>query len=135
MQAVALNPPADGSVRFTLDGANETVSTLAGNLYTAQFSAVPHGDHDIAAILRDADGNELSRDINTVVGVGGNYIIAVGDSITNGVGDENPFNNDSMDGRIVSRQGFQAELTDDLTISIGLPQIVFNEGIGGDHVH
>jgi lysophospholipase L1-like esterase len=132
VQAVALNQPANSSVRFALDGANEIVSSQSGNLYSAQFTAVSLGEHDVAAILRDADDNELSRDINFTVGVGGNYYIAVGDSVTNGVGDDNPLNNDSMDGRIVSRQGFQAQLSDDLSISTGLPQIVFNEGIGGD---
>jgi lysophospholipase L1-like esterase len=33
---------------------------------------------------------------------------------------------------VVSRQGFQAQLVDELTIATDLPQIVFNEGIGGD---
>ncbi|MFO7716186.1 GDSL-type esterase/lipase family protein [Desulfosarcina sp.] len=132
VEAVALNQPADGSVRFTLDGANETVAVKSGNRYSAQYSGVPAGQHDVTAELTDADGNELSHDINFVVGVGGNYFIAVGDSITNGVGDEDPLNNDSMDGLIVSSQGFQAQLSDELTFSTGLPQIVFNEGIGGD---
>jgi lysophospholipase L1-like esterase len=74
----------------------------------------------------------LNADINTVVGVGGNYIIAVGDSIINGVADEDPGNNDSMDGRIVAIQGLAAPLNDALTATLDLPHIVFNEGLPRD---
>jgi hypothetical protein len=129
-RAVVLNKPVGGSVLFSVDGGAEIGAAESVNPYTASLG-VTAGDHDVDAILKDADGNEIYRDINAVVGVGGGYTIAVGDSITNGIGDENPLNNDSLDGRVVSRQGFQAQLVDDLTDATGLPQIVFNEGLPG----
>ena len=132
VEAVALNQPVGSRVVFLLDDGSETASTATGKRYAAQFFGVGDGEHEIAAVLKDLDDTELSLDINAVVGVGGTYIIAVGDSITNGSRDENPANNDSLDGRIVATQGFEAQLNDELTAATGLPQIVFNEGIGGD---
>ena len=67
-----------------------------------------------------------------MVGTGGDYYVTVGNSITNGVGDLIPGNNDSDDGRIVAIQGYQARLSNLLTTKTGRPQIVFNEGIPGD---
>jgi lysophospholipase L1-like esterase len=132
VQAVALNPPIGSQVSFSLDNGAEITAIPAGDgLYTAQFSPVDPGEHEIAAIMRDADGVEIYRDINDRVGVGGGYSIAVGDSITNGIGDEIRVNDDSDDGRIVSAYGFVAPLNNALTIASGRPQIVFNEGIPG----
>ncbi len=67
-----------------------------------------------------------------MVGVQGNYYVAVGDSITNGVGDNYSSDNTSLDGRIISVQGYQAKLDDLLTSTLSFPDIVFNEGIAGD---
>ncbi|MBC2709782.1 MAG: hypothetical protein HGJ94_01840 [Desulfosarcina sp.] len=143
-QAVVLNKPIGGSVGFSLDGGSETAATESVNYYSVDFSGVADGEHDITAVLRDAAGNEASGDINSTVGLGGDYYVTVGDSITNGVGDDDDSNNDSTDGRIVAIQGYQAgqadpadpekreRLADALTTTTGLPQIVFNEGIGGD---
>ena len=130
-KAVVLNPPPGGSVVFTLDGGSEIVATASGNEHSVLFTNVADGEHEVTAILRDADGKEVNGDINSTVGTGGDYYITVGDSITKGLGDANPWNNDSADGRIVAIQGYQAALADALTTT-GRPQIVFNEGIGGD---
>jgi lysophospholipase L1-like esterase len=139
VEAVALNPPAGSSVvltLFNLDLEIETDSMVAtesgGNLYSAQFLAVDNGEYEITAVLNDAADAALNADINTVVGVGGDYIIAVGDSIVNGVADEDPGNNDSLDGRIVAIQGSAAPLNDALTATLDLPHIVFNEGLPRD---
>ncbi len=132
--AVVLNLPAGGSVAFSLDGGSEIPIAGSGNVYTRVFpkAEVDVGNHDIAAVVRDAGGTEVASDINSMVGTGGDYYVSAGDSITNGVGDKNPVNNDSADGRIVAIQGFQAVLNNRMTVKTGLPQIVFNEGIGGD---
>ena len=132
VEAVVLNSPTGGRVVVTLDGGSETSATLSGNYYTKDFSGLDAIDHDIMVSLRDADGEEVSGDINSMVGTGGDYIVTVGDSITNGIGDVIPADNDSADGRIVSIQGFQALLSNKLTDTTGLPQIVFNEGIAGE---
>lgn len=133
-EAVVLNKPPGGSVFFTLDDGPETLAMQGGIFCFAYFHGVADGEHEVAAIVRDANGNEVADDVNSTVGTGGDYIVTVGDSITNGVGDYIPSNNDSIDGRIVSIQGYQAELADKLTITKGRPQIVFNEGIRGDKI-
>ena len=137
VEAVALNKPIGGNVEFSLYNINEDSETIEPAMYDsvvyfADFFNLPAGEYDVMVILRDSNGKEVSHDINSMVGVGGDYIVTVGDSITNGIGDYDPFNNDSADGRIVARQGFQAPLADQLTETTNLPQIVFNEGIGGD---
>jgi lysophospholipase L1-like esterase len=135
VEAVVLNAPPGASVtisRFTLNDSEEKTAAFTGGYYAAQFSAVPPGEHEIMAALNDLDGNEISSDINSTVGTGGGYWVAVGDSITNGFGDAISSNNESADGRIVAIQGFQSPLADLLTDATGLPQIVFNEGIGSE---
>lgn len=131
-KAVTLNSPTDADLVFVLNDGEEYPAELTGSRFSSSIAHVPDGENDITAILRGADGAELARDTNTVVGVGGNYIIAVGDSITNGSRDEDPENNVSLDGRIVATQGFEAPLNDELTVRTDRPHIVFNEGIGGD---
>ena len=131
VSAVTVNRPPGAEVVFTL-GGSETIASGSGSLFSAQFFNVAMGDHDLTAELRDAGNTTLDLDINAMVGVGGDYTLTVGDSITNGVGDQDPANNDSADGRIVAIQGYQAVLADALSLSTGRPQIVFNEGIGGD---
>ena len=130
-EAVVLNQPIGGSVVFSMDGGGEADGSPSGGVYSAEFFEVTAGEHDLMAVLEDAEGQEVSYDINSTVGTGGDYYIAVGDSITRGLGDDDSSNNDSADGRIVANQGFQAPLADNLTATTGLPQIVFNEGIGG----
>ncbi len=135
VKAVALNAPPGASVtfsRFSLNDSEEKTATFFGGYYVAYFSGVPPGEHDIMVKLIDPDGNEIDSDINSTVGTGGGYYVAVGDSITNGFGDAISSNNESADGRIVAIQGFQAPLADLLTDVTGQPQIVFNEGIGSE---
>ena len=130
--AMVLNKPVGGSVAFSLDGGSEITVAGSGNIYSHVFPGVANGNHDVAAIVRNADGTEANSDINSMVGTGGDYYVTMGDSITNGLGDKDDSNNDSADGRMVAIQGYQARLADALTITTGLPQIVFNEGILGD---
>ena len=131
-EAVVLNAPSNSSVRFMLDGGTEIQGAASGNVYSAQFDGVSTGDHVLTAILRDARGNETASDVNDAVGVGGDYCVTVGDSITAGMGDNIYWNNDSADERMITIQGFQANLADEQTDSTGRPQIVFNEGVEGD---
>ncbi len=129
-RSVLLNMPTGGDLLLSLDGS-QVVANPVGNVYTRNFFGVAAGEHEFAAIIRYADGEEANADINSTVGTGGDYYVSVGDSITNGVGDNNPSNNDSIDGRIVASQGFQAPLADALWTA-DRPVIVFNEGIPGD---
>ena len=74
----------------------------------------------------------MAADTNVRIGTQGNNLVSIGDSITNGKGDKYPDDNDSLDGRLISTQGYQAVLSDRLTETVSLPTIIFNEGIPGD---
>ena len=132
VSALVTNAPANASVEFVLDGSTSEVSPNNDNPFTAQFNGVSQGEHVIRAILRDEWGTELSSDTNERIGVLGDYYIAIGNSITNGRGDDDPLDNTSQDGRIIALQGYEANLNDLLTATRIFPHIVFNEGIGGD---
>jgi lysophospholipase L1-like esterase len=132
LSATVTDMPAGASVEFVLDSTETVESSSTGNPYTAVFTSVASGNHDVTALIRDAEGVELARDLNENVGVQGKYYITVGNSLTNGVDDEVASNNVSADGRIVAIQGYQARLNNLLTDYFGIPHIVFNEGIGGD---
>jgi lysophospholipase L1-like esterase len=64
--------------------------------------------------------------------VQGDYYANIGDSITNGIGDNFSADNISQNGRVIAAEGPQATLTDLLESSLLKPVIVYNEGIGGD---
>jgi hypothetical protein len=131
VSAVATNAPAGAQVEFVLDGTTTLVDSNPP--YAVTFNAVPAGNHTVEAVLKDSEGSELSRDTNEYVGIRGNYHITVGDSISNGIDDNYAADNISDDQRIVSSQGYQANLNNLLTSTLGVPHIVFNEGIGGDN--
>ena len=130
VSALATNVPPGASVDFVLDDGPPTVDSTPP--YGVQFATVSQGEHKVDAILRDSLGVVLAQDSNLVVGVSGDYYIAIGDSITNGRGDDDPSDNTSQDGRIIANQGYEANLNDLLTTTRIFPHIVFNEGIGGD---
>ena len=130
VSANASNLPSGGRIEFLLNDSNSRTDLQAP--FTAQYSGLAPGEYTVTAILRDADGNELARDTNLAVGIRGGYLIAAGNSITNGTGDLFAGDNTSADGRIVAIQGYEASLNDQLTDDLNLPQIVFNEGVPGD---
>ena len=132
VSAVATGVPTGGRVVFTLDGVNPITDTAAP--FTATYTSVAAGDHIVVASLRDSSNVELAKDTNTAVGTGGEYFIAVGDSITNGIGDTYGADNVSQNGRIIADEGMEATLTDLLQASLAKPVIVYNEGIGGRRV-
>ena len=59
-----------------------------------------------------------------------NYYVAIGDSITDGFGDDDPSDDISMDGRN-SAGGFEPILNDLLTAMTGESHTIVNEGVGG----
>jgi lysophospholipase L1-like esterase len=134
VKAVALNMPSGGSIGFTLNDGDEAIvsATDSNGYYATQYTGASIGDHEIMAVLRSETGEPMTSDINSTVGVGGDYYVTIDNSITTGVGDDDDSNNESTDGRIVAIQGFQAPLADLLTDKTGRPQIVFNEAIPGD---
>lgn len=129
--ARAENVPVNGYVQFLLDGGNSQQDSTPP--YSATYSGVAEGKHTVEAVLRNSSNAELDRDMNQVFGVGGDYILAIGDSITEGVGDAVDEDNTSLSERIIGAQGYHASLTDLLDLTrVEDNNLVFNEGIGGD---
>jgi lysophospholipase L1-like esterase len=129
VSAVATNVPPNGSVAFKLDDGQDIVDSTFP--YSTPLT-MSQGEHKVEAILQDESGFELARDTNEGIGVLGDYYVAVGDSITNGDYDNFQSDNISQDERIIASQGYEANLSDRLTASLLIPQIVYNEGLGGD---
>lgn len=127
--AAPLVPPG-GTVEFTLVGRSTAVDDRAP--FSAEFGSLPAGDYAVTATLRDAGGTNLAQDTNLRIGVGGEYFIAIGDSITNGIGDRYSRDNRSQSGRVRAVQGYQAPLVDLLDSSLQRPVMAYNAGIGGD---
>ena len=142
--ASADNVPANGYVEFVLDdGASLTANTPP---FTKKFSVVGLGVHKVDAILRNQSDVELARDTNDDISTQGDYLVAVGDSITNGIGDFFAADNtsgigdfytaDNLIGRIIAFEGYESVLTDTLNATGTYPtNLVFNEGIGGDETY
>jgi lysophospholipase L1-like esterase len=152
--AVAANVPSGGGVRFILDSGTAcddytppyTTDTTPDCPAASGFDTVAVGDHDIEALIIDSAGNPLfdpaaaDNDLNEEIGVGGVYIVMMGDSIYNGVGDDsdNGFaltQNNSTNGKNLNRGAAPIlnDLLSDHLSSIGnpLPVAVYNEGLGG----
>jgi lysophospholipase L1-like esterase len=129
VSAHVANLPDGASIEFTLNDANLQTDLQAP--FSTQYNGLQSGSYTVTAILRDSEGNELDRDANASVGIGGGFHVGVGNSITNGSEDKYTSDNLSADGRNVNRQGYQALLNDQLTDYLDQPQIIFNEGIPG----
>jgi len=128
---------AGWGVKFELDGGlagggSEQIVTTAP--YTATFAGVSQAEHSIDIVvvddlLNEQTGNDVTDSV-TSVGVG-DYYVAFGDSITFGVGDDNPADDTSIDGRNTGG-GYAPILNDLLTADRNYPHTVENEGVPGD---
>ena len=130
VEALVNNAPVGSQVDFVLDG--NLVSSITNPPYIADFSGISRGNHTVSVELFDSRSTRLDSDSNDNIGVVGNNALALGDSITNGTGDRFASDNRSANGRVVGNRGYASRLSDLLTIDRSAPQIVFNEGIGGD---
>jgi len=131
--SVCLNPAlhVGWGIRFTLDGGMDR--TVTSPPYETVFQNAGLGDHTIEAVVVDNHGavvtGELTSDMVTTVGVG-DYYVAIGDSITTGVGDDVLYDNISLDNRN-NEGGFTPVLNNLLTQAKGYPQTVVMDGILG----
>ena len=135
--AVALNLPSGSGVRFTLDQNPATDQTDFSAPFQVVFTNVPAGaQHSVEATLVDSQNQPLDdpegfdSDLKAGVGVGGRYLVGMGDSITNGAGDNLLSDNASADGRNLSR-GYTPILNNKITTRLNRAVTVMNEGIGG----
>ena len=142
--AVVTNKPASGSVGFEFAGTacgTATESPVGSGFYTASCGTWARGDYysgtgatgqPLRGLLRNSSNAVVASDENVRIGLQGNQLVSVGDSLTLGTFDFFGLDNTSKDGRVLGQQGFQAPLSDQLTATRGYPNMVFNEGVGGD---
>jgi len=118
-------------VRLTLDGA--TVVDLPTPPFTTTFPGLAAAEHTLAAIALDATGSPVpgtaTEDLVIRAGIG-NFAVAMGDSITESVGDDVPADDVSPDGRTAGG-GYPPLLNARLTAARGRPQTVVNHGVPG----
>jgi lysophospholipase L1-like esterase len=139
VSAYVNNAPGGSSVEFRLydEQTDILVDQATGvessnGYFTAQLSSLPTANYTLVAILLDSSGIEVERDTNLKIGIQGEYGYTLGDSITNGAGDNFWFDNISVDERIIAFSGYQAKLSDLLTVDFSYPHIFINEAVGGD---
>ena len=136
--ATVLNAQANHRVffRFADSDCEAAVESPAGSgQFTANCGTFPTGTYSLpgqglVALLYDDQDTYLGRDEHQGIGLGGDFYLSVGNSITLGSFDLSAHDNRSADGRILGVQGYQARLNDLLTAASGLPHMVANAGIG-----
>ena len=132
VSAVVRNLPVGGRVELVLDG--DVSNTIYKESFLTDFFNVLSGYHDIEAVLFDRFDNMLysifAKDTNENIGMAGDIFVAIGDSITQGLGDDFESDDLSVNGTNISR-GFTPVLTDHLSSCLNNPVTVINEGIGG----
>ncbi len=135
LSAIAYNMPANRAVKFFLNGTEcESVTESPRGVFSSECFSIPRGNYSLEAVLYD-NGTSVASDTNVKVAAQGDYVVAVGDSITNGSDDNFSLDNRSINGEIISIQGYEANLTDLITTNLNIPAIVYNEGIPGDDTY
>jgi hypothetical protein len=143
VSAEAVNVPPGGGIRFILDSGT-SCNDFGAPYSTAGcggFMNVLPGEHLVDALIIDSLGQpimnpyDMDWDSNENIGIGGKYLVLLGDSITNGVGDDRDSvvsgtQNDSANGKNLNR-GAAPILNDLISAHVSLPVVVYNEGLGG----
>jgi lysophospholipase L1-like esterase len=119
-------------VRFVLDGGSAAFDDFT-QPYEVIFSGLTQSEHVIDAFVIDSAGAPVpgaaTHDQAIQVGIG-DYDAAMGDSITTGVRDDVPSDDNSQDGRNTGG-GYTPILNDLLTGATGRPHTVVDEGVPG----
>ncbi len=124
-------------VRFALDGgspAGGSEINVTAPPYRATFNNVLKGEHTVDVYLLDSTGVVVAgtntHDQVSQIAIG-NYFVGFGDSITHGFGDTDATDNTSADGRVTGG-GYEPVLNNQLTTYRNYPQLVADEGLGGE---
>lgn len=87
-------------IKFVLDSDEKTAIITNVEPYEADFGTVATCEHTIDAyIINDSDIVQPVKDSVHHTATGGNILVAIGDSITQGFADDNPSDDTSTDGR------------------------------------
>ena len=133
--ATAGNLDSGWGVKFVLDmgTADERVISDFAGPYEGVFTGLTQIEHTLDAFIVNESGNTVSgsftHDQKVQIGIG-QYYVAVGDSITEGFGDDDPSDDKSLDGRNTGG-GYEPILNNVLTVMKGIPHTVVNKGVGG----
>ena len=135
VKANAYNLESTWKIKFVMDlGTPNERSIIAPSApYSALFTGVTKKEHTVDAFIIDGSNSEVSGTYahSHIIHVGiGNYYVAVGDSITQGYGDDDPSDDISLDGRNAGG-GYEPILNNLLTSATGIPHTIVNEGVGG----
>ena len=132
LSAIAYNIPLNHDVKLFADGIECEIATEdPAGVFTSECFNLIEDNYSLTAVLYD-NGIEVSSDTNVKVGALGDYIVAIGDSITNGSNDNFSSDNNTINEKIISIQGYESNLTDMISSELQHPIIIFNEGIPGD---
>ena len=100
--------------------------------YQTTFTGQSKDEYTVQAIIIDESSNEVNGTSTQVSQIGiGDYYVAVGDSITLGLGDNISSDDISDDGRN-SAGGYPPILNNKLTNAKNYPHTIINKGIAGD---
>ena len=120
------------SVEFVLD--NQFGIAVQGSLvqgtWNASLGDLSKAPHVLTAVIVDETGVQQLAFSHEITFDVGDYYVAFGDSISEGVGDDISSDNQSLDGRN-SSPGYTPILNDLLTAAKGYPHSVVAQGIGG----
>jgi lysophospholipase L1-like esterase len=119
-------------IKILLDGGLQSIEDYWAP-YETTFEGVSLSEHIVDAVVIDENGGEVPGTWThyQVWSVGiGDYYVAMGDSITEGCGDDNASDDISNDGRN-SGGGYEPILNDMLTAAKEYPHTIINEGVGG----
>jgi lysophospholipase L1-like esterase len=119
-------------IRFLLDAGARSIDLYLPP-FKAEFKGIDPGEHTVEALIIDDHGMEVAgpdayHQVNKI-GIGG-YYVAMGDSITLGLGDDFDGDDTSLDGRDRS-SGYAPILNNFLAESKEFPHRIVNEGVAG----
>jgi len=135
MFAAAGNLDAGWGIKFVLDMGtlDEMVIVDYAEPYEWVFSGLTQAEHTLDTYVVNGSESIVSgsftHDQSIQIGIG-KYYVAIGDSITEGYGDDVFLDDVSLDGRN-ARGGFTPILNNLLTAATGIPHTIVNEGVGG----
>jgi lysophospholipase L1-like esterase len=121
-------------IRFILDRDTQNQVVVDDNEepFHATFSKVPLSSHTLDAYIIDDSGTVALAHDQVIFTARDGYYVAVGDSITDGTGDDSLSGDSTFPGGRKVRSGYQPVLEKLLESAKGYPHTVVNQGSGGD---
>ncbi|MDL1984910.1 MAG: GDSL-type esterase/lipase family protein, partial [Deltaproteobacteria bacterium] len=135
VSAVAINLEPAWKIKFIIDlGTSDERSIIdTSEPYEVLFTSLTEREHTVHVFVVDGSNLEVPgtymQDQIIQVGIG-HYCVAIGDSITEGYGDDDSSDDISLDGRN-SGPGYESILNNLLTDASNIPHTIVNEGMGG----